>query len=67
MGELDDSFAQLLGRQPSDKDRQDLYRVRDALKIKATDSVWLLLMALQYYVKLYEEFPAQNRGNGAAK
>jgi hypothetical protein len=33
--------------------------VRDALKVKATDSVWLLFMALQYYVKLYEEFPAK--------
>lgn len=59
MGELDDSFAQLLGRQPSDKDRQDLYRVRDALKVKPTDSVWLLLMVLQYYVTLYEEVPAK--------
>jgi len=57
VGDLEDNFARLLGRQPSDKDRQDLYRVRDALKVKATDSVWLLLMALQYYLKLYEEFP----------
>jgi hypothetical protein len=59
VGDLDDNFALLLGRQPSDKDRQDLYRVRDALKVKPTDSVWLLLMVLQYYVKLYEEFPAK--------
>ena len=59
MGELDDNFALLLGQQPSDKDRQELYRVRDALKVKATDSVWLLFMALQYYVKLYEQFPAK--------
>lgn len=59
MGDLSDNFALLLGRQPSDKDRQDLYRVRDALNIKATDSLWMLLMALQYYVKLYEEFPTR--------
>jgi len=59
VSDLEDNFAQLIGRQPSDKDRQDLYRVRDALKVKATDSVWLLFMALQYYVKLYEEFPAK--------
>ena len=58
MGDLDDSFAQLLGRQPTDKDRQTIYRVRDALKLKTTDAVWLLLMALQHYETLYERFPA---------
>lgn len=57
MGSLDDSFTQLLGHQPSDKDRQELYRVRDALKLKATDAVWLLLMALGYYKTLYEQVP----------
>jgi hypothetical protein len=62
VADLDDSFAQLLGRQPSDKEKQDLYRVRDALKLKATDAVWLLLMALQHYKTLYEEFPARIAG-----
>ena len=33
--------------------------MRDALKLKATDAVWLLLMALQHYQTLYEEFPAR--------
>ena len=47
MGELDDNFALLLQRQPSAKECQRLYRVRDALKIKATDSVWSLLMVLE--------------------
>jgi hypothetical protein len=59
VGELDDNFALLLQRQPSDQERQRLYRVRDALKIKATDSVWSLLMVLEYYVTLYSEFPAR--------
>ena len=59
MGELDDNFTQLLGHQPSDKDKQDLYRVRDALKLKSTDAVWMLLMALQHYKALYEEIPAR--------
>jgi hypothetical protein len=59
VGELDDSFAVLLGRQPSDKEKQALYRVRDALKLKATDAVWMLLMALQHYQTLYEQFPAR--------
>lgn len=59
MSDLDDSFATLLGRQPTDKEKQSLYRVRDALKLKATDAVWLLLMALQHYETLYEKFPAR--------
>ena len=59
MGELEDNFALLLQRQPSSNERQRLYRVRDALKIKATDAVWSLLMVLEYYVTLYSEFPAR--------
>jgi len=59
VGELDDSFTQLLGRQPSDREKQELYRVRDALKLKPTDAVWLLLMALQHYQTLYEQIPAR--------
>lgn len=57
MSELDDSFAQLLDRQPTDKERQALYRVRDALQLKTTDAVWLLLTVLQHYETLYEEIP----------
>jgi hypothetical protein len=59
MGELDDNFARLFKRQASDKDKQDLYLVRDVLKVKTTDSVWSFLMILQYYRALYEEFPAR--------
>ncbi|HWA09878.1 MAG TPA: hypothetical protein VG838_10550 [Opitutaceae bacterium] len=49
----------MLGRQPSDREKQALYRARDALKLKSTDAVWLLLMALQHYETLYEQVPAQ--------
>jgi hypothetical protein len=49
MNELEDSFAKLLGRQPTDADRQRLYRVRDALGLKNNDALWLVLMALQHY------------------
>jgi hypothetical protein len=47
-----------LGRQPSDRERQDLYRTRDALKLKNDDALWLLLMALGHYETLYRGFPA---------
>lgn len=57
MSDLDDSFAKLLGRQPSDAERQSLYRVRDALSLKNNDALWLVLMALQNYQGQYEKFP----------
>ena len=57
MSELDDSFAKLLGRQPSDAERQKLYTVRDALGLKNNDALWLVLMALQHYQDQYERFP----------
>jgi hypothetical protein len=59
MTDLEESFAKLLGRQPSDKQRQDLYRVRDALELGSNDALWLVLMALQHYEDLYERVPAQ--------
>ena len=54
---LEDSFTKLLGRAPTDTERQDLYRVRDALGIGNNDALWLVLMALEHYQKLYEKFP----------
>ena len=47
MSDLDDSFAKLLGRQPSDAERQSLYRVRDALGLKNNDALWLVLMKMK--------------------
>lgn len=59
MSDLDDSFAKLLGRQPSDVERQNLYRVRDALGLKNNDALWLVLMALEHYQGQYEKFPQE--------
>ena len=59
MGELEDSFTLLLGYQPTDRERQKLYRVRDAFRLKSTDALWSLLMALQHYETLYERVPAR--------
>lgn len=52
------SFERLLGRQPSDAERQELYRVRDALDLKNNDALWLVLIALQHYQDLYKGIPA---------
>jgi hypothetical protein len=58
VSELDSNFELLLGRQPTDAERQQLYRVRDALKLQPSDSIWLLLMVLGHYETLYAKFPA---------
>ena len=58
MSDLDNSFTRLLGRQPTDAERQVLYRVRDALKLENNDALWLILMALQYHQSQYAKFPA---------
>ena len=59
MTDLEDAFERLLGYQPSDQERQRLYRVRDALKLKSGDALWLLLMALQHYETVYEKIPGR--------
>ena len=59
MSDLDDSFAKLLGRQPSDKERIALYRVRDALGLRNNDALWLVLMALEHYLNLYDIIPSR--------
>ena len=57
MSDLDNSFAKLLGRQPSDAERKNLYRVREALGLKNNDALWLVLIALQHHQSQYEKIP----------
>ncbi len=57
MSELEESFEKLLGRQPSDLDRQRLYQVKEALGLANNDALWLVLIALQHYESLYGEIP----------
>ncbi|SDC19631.1 hypothetical protein SAMN05216345_101884 [Cupriavidus sp. YR651] len=59
MTELDDRFAKLLRKQPTEADRQDMYRLRDSLGLKNNDALWDVLIALQYHQKLYERMPAK--------
>ena len=43
----EEAFAKLLGRQPSEKERERLYRVRDALGIQENDAFWYIVMTLE--------------------
>lgn len=58
MRTLEESFTAVLGRPPSDKERQGFLRVRDALNLKDNDALWVLLMVLGHYETLYGRFPA---------
>ena len=58
MNTPEDAFTKLLGRQPTDKEKQGLLRARDALDLKNNDALWLLVMALGHYETLYARFPA---------
>jgi hypothetical protein len=58
MIDVEGSFAQLVGRQPTEKEVQNLYRVKNALGIRDNDALWLVLMALESYDTLYRKYPS---------
>ncbi len=58
MSTLDDSFEKLVGRLPTDEERQDLFRARDTLNIKNNDALWPLLVMLRHYQTIYATIPA---------
>jgi hypothetical protein len=51
------AFEDLLGRVPSDKEKIRLLRIQKTLGIPDEDSLWMILLALQYHVSLYEQVP----------
>ena len=51
------AFAKILGRSPTEAEREHLYRVRDALGLRDNDAFWSILIALEYYDSLYREYP----------
>src|SRR5258706_15013657 len=58
MIDVEGTFAQLIGRQPSEKEVKNLYRVKNALGIRDNDALWLVLMALESYDTLYRRYPS---------
>ena len=57
MNDLTDSYKELLGREPTDEEKQQLYRVQKAMRIKDNDSLFLIIMALEYYNDQYKKVP----------
>jgi hypothetical protein len=55
----DETFAKVLGRQPSQEERDRLYRVRDAVGLRDNDAFWYIVMVLEHYDSLYRDYPKQ--------
>lgn len=51
------AFEDLLGRAPTDQEKIRLWRIQKTLGIADDDSLWMILLALQYHVSLYEQVP----------
>ena len=56
---FENQFKALLGRAPSERERDNLRRVRDVLELSENDGLWMVLFALQYYDSAYEEMPGK--------
>jgi hypothetical protein len=51
------SFARMLGRAATERERDQLRRVQAELDLRENDALWLVIFALQYYEGLYRQFP----------
>jgi hypothetical protein len=45
----DGAFKTLMGRVPSEEERQRLTKVRDALGIRSADAIWEVMIALDHH------------------
>ncbi len=52
-----ETFIELFKRQPNEADKIRLMSVQKALRLPDDDPLWTVLIALDYYQKLYEEAP----------
>lgn len=56
---ITETFIELFKRQPNEADKIRLMSVQKALRLPDDDPLWTILVALDYYQKLYEEAPAR--------
>lgn len=54
---VEDAFAKLVGRQPSEEQRARLYRLRDALGLRENDAFWSIVIALEHYDSFFRAYP----------
>lgn len=54
---IEDMLADLRKKNLSIMEKQRLHRVKAALKIPDDDALWVVIVALEYHLSLYEEIP----------
>ena len=54
---MEDAFQKLTGRAPTSTELAALYRTQAALGLRDDDPMWIILVALQHYERLYAEIP----------
>jgi hypothetical protein len=59
------AFEDLLGRASNSEEKIRLLRIQKALGIQDDDTLWMIVLALQYHVALYEQIP--NKISAASK
>ncbi len=59
MNAVEDAFAKLVGRHPSEQERERLYRLRDALGLADNDAFWSIVMALEHYDSFFRRYPGE--------
>ena len=52
-------ITRLLRRELTDKEFQDIWHVKEVLEIRDDDALWDILIALNYYLFEYREFPTK--------
>ena len=54
---IEDMLADLRKKSLSLQEKERLHRVKTALKIPDDDALWIVIIALEYHLSLYEEIP----------
>ena len=54
---VEEAFAKIVGRLPSEEERGRLYHLREALDLDDNDAFWAIVIALEYYDSFFRVYP----------
>jgi hypothetical protein len=54
---VEEAFAKVVGRPPSEEERGRLYHLREALDLHDNDAFWAIVIALEYYNSFFRAYP----------
>lgn len=57
MTKFETVFHEFYGRNPTDTEIQEHYRIKAAMDIRDNDALWLILIPFQYYTKVLQDIP----------